>query len=227
MVLAPHGYGSSPLARGARGHGRRHHLVPGIIPARAGSTPRRPTAAARPPDHPRSRGEHSAPPAPSMTRLGSSPLARGARRGPSGAQGLDGIIPARAGSTMTLQRRPKWPRDHPRSRGEHRCSSLLMPFYVGSSPLARGALQTYRLGRCADGIIPARAGSTRTARSAMRSHGDHPRSRGEHMFGTSSQMAHNGSSPLARGARDLLRSAVTIGGIIPARAGSTLGNQQL
>ena len=139
MVLAPHGYGSSPLARGARGHGRRHHLVPGIIPARAGSTPRRPTAAARPPDHPRSRGEHSAPPAPSMTRLGSSPLARGARRGPSGAQGLDGIIPARAGSTMTLQRRPKWPRDHPRSRGEHRCSSLLMPFYVGSSPLARGA----------------------------------------------------------------------------------------
>ena len=53
--------GSSPHARGAPPH---VHLVAhdhGIIPACAGSTPRRCCALCRPRDHPRMRGEHLAP----------------------------------------------------------------------------------------------------------------------------------------------------------------------
>ena len=49
-------WGSSPLARGLprRGRNRGHH--PGIIPARAGFTPRRASRENRTGDHPRSRG---------------------------------------------------------------------------------------------------------------------------------------------------------------------------
>ena len=70
--------GSSPLARGARVPCGARSATPGLIPARAGSTPpprRSPTCTAA---HPRSRGEHARRGPPGSSGPGSSPLARGA-----------------------------------------------------------------------------------------------------------------------------------------------------
>ena len=112
-------FGSSPLARGARRPCPARSQPSGIIPARAGSTYDGRDRVRGGGDHPRSRGEH-APGASSFgSGGGSSPLARGARRGSGRDPGRGRIIPARAGSTqMALAGRATTP-DHPRSRGEH------------------------------------------------------------------------------------------------------------
>ena len=91
--------GSSPLARGARSPWQVLGGALGIIPARAGCT--RPAAARSlcPGDHPRSRGVHCGHCVRSTSLRGSSPLARGARRGLSPPGLGPGIIPARAGCT--------------------------------------------------------------------------------------------------------------------------------
>ena len=133
--------GSSPLARGLpdRRRPRRRHRR--IIPARAGFT--RPTLrpVRTPRDHPRSRGVYRQFPRFRTSKVGSSPLARGLRANELKGWLDHGIIPARAGFTVTHLGRRVCPPDHPRSRG----------VYFGvASVETRG-----------DGIIPARAGFTR------------------------------------------------------------------
>ena len=69
--------GSSPLTRGklhARDQGPCH---PGLIPAHAGKTPRRPPTRPPPAAHPRSRGENRRSRPSHLRRRGSSPLTRG------------------------------------------------------------------------------------------------------------------------------------------------------
>ena len=91
--------GSSPLARGAQ-HGRsRGTIRRGLIPARAGSTFGLGVEAHGLWAHPRSRGEHFLAGDFDTRRWGSSPLARGAQDGRVRRARLDGLIPARAGST--------------------------------------------------------------------------------------------------------------------------------
>ena len=93
--------GSSPLARGLQSPFEIKYDLRRIIPARAGFTlnPRFLMTVQR--DHPRSRGVYStAGPSPA-TGPGSSPLARGLPDGWRGAGPRPGIIPARAGFTMT------------------------------------------------------------------------------------------------------------------------------
>ena len=51
--------------------------------------------------------------------------------------------------------------DHPRMRGEHAMSRCCFPVFEGSSPHARGALDTVQRHGGWKGIIPACAGSTR------------------------------------------------------------------
>ena len=71
------------------------------------------------------------------------------------------------------------------------------------------------------GIIPARAGFTRTFASSLPRSRDHPRSRGVYLQTKMQTGRDAGSSPLARG---LLVGALPLGrpfGIIPARAGFT------
>ena len=91
--------GSSPLARGLRGHeavagdGRR------IIPARAGFTASSSVSAARSPDHPRSRGVYLKQIGRDVEKTGSSPLARGLRHAENRKSKIRRIIPARAGFT--------------------------------------------------------------------------------------------------------------------------------
>ena len=100
--MYPQGYaltGSSPLARGLRQGIAHENTAVRIIPARAGFTRKWPSAARRPPDHPRSRGVYGEIRVPVIEGAGSSPLARGLLK--SGIQTVwdSGIIPARAGFT--------------------------------------------------------------------------------------------------------------------------------
>ena len=130
--------GSSPLARGLRGPPHRPAAGRRIIPARAGFTLEDKERRRAGQDHPRSRGVY-----PSMSSLdpwsfGSSPLARGLLGLDRGRLLWHRIIPARAGFTGGLRARRPGPSDHPRSRGVYGGVHRGVPFWLGSSPLARG-----------------------------------------------------------------------------------------
>ena len=91
--------GSSPLARGLHYADEIPAAVTGIIPARAGFTPRRTRRPSQKTDHPRSRGVYQEVSRTEYKALGSSPLARGLLRHQPHDLGDVGIIPARAGFT--------------------------------------------------------------------------------------------------------------------------------
>ena len=195
------GEGSSPLARGLlrRCGGRIQHSR--IIPARAGFTASPWPASPWPPDHPRSRGVYVRVVFARSPAVGSSPLARGLPTGTTGC--------------------PLREADHPRSRGVYsrRVSAFLMA--NGSSPLARGLHGAAYSATSNGGIIPARAGFTYASYSRDRPPSDHPRSRGVYSAARSPLTRTRGSSPLARGLRDIISKQAMARGIIPARAGFT------
>ena len=152
---------------------------------------------------------------------GSSPLARGLRGRGSGPNRRRGIIPARAGFTVSsfLPSFLAW--DHPRSRGVY----LLATFYPlsppGSSPLARGLRAPAPHYHRRLGIIPARAGFTLAHYFYPALNPDHPRSRGVYVHTEPRRVGRLGSSPLARGLRFVLCWIGAHRRIIPARAGFT------
>ena len=214
-------WGSSPLARGL--HRRRGGplRLRRIIPARAGFTGWATPPPWAPWDHPRSRGVYCLASTRARLSMGSSPLARGLRPPPVG-DGRDGrIIPARAGFTSSRSASESLSSDHPRSRGVYHRRHLHPPKVTGSSPLARGLPDLALLSRRQHGIIPARAGFTRSMMVPFRVGWDHPRSRGVYISTPTARRPMSGSSPLARG---LLRECgpfVFSSRIIPARAGFT------
>ena len=71
------------------------------------------------PDHPRIRGEHGNMGSLASRIMGSSPHTRGAPIGSPKQWRTTGIIPAYAGSTSIVVTIHRFPRDHPRIRGEH------------------------------------------------------------------------------------------------------------
>ena len=111
--------GSSPHVRGALSGLSTSTLVPGIIPACAGSTLPAPPRRGFPWDHPRMCGEHSASYVWGNKRTGSSPHVRGAPTDYSLIGKKTGIIPACAGSTTMRHCVTSLKRDHPRMCGEH------------------------------------------------------------------------------------------------------------
>ena len=130
--------GSSPLARGLPGGQAEQAEQSGIIPARAGFTGRPTGTSNAPGDHPRSRGVYRAWGLATWAGGGSSPLARGLRRGLR-CGGVDvRIIPARAGFTRGRDGRVLVLGDHPRSRGVYDGPRETLLSLYGSSPLARG-----------------------------------------------------------------------------------------
>ena len=170
--------GSSPLARGLLNTARRYAPAVGIIPARAGFTRRTPVDGFRTPDHPRSRGVYQLSDVHSEPVGGSSPLARGLQGGCGGGGRRQRIIPARAGFTQHLDRRPAGDGDHPRSRGVYVEPGSNPVSETGSSPLARGLRMSPAPASAPIGIIPARAGFTSASWFQFSVVRDHPRSRG-------------------------------------------------
>jgi len=126
--------------------------------------------------------------------LGSSPLARGGPHSTSLATSTEGLIPARAGRTG--QRGPSPPRGwaHPRSRGADLNPGTPNVPHGGSSPLARGGLAGDRGRVEGAGLIPARAGRTRTRTEATNTPPAHPRSRGADTTAPHFVHVHEGSS---------------------------------
>ena len=172
-------------------------------------------------DHPRSRGVYYALTWMRSKAAGSSPLARGLRRGHRHHGEPERIIPARAGFTTGMGTLQDKIRDHPRSRGVYvRPYDRIVQAY-GSSPLARGLLNVAEIRHGSSRIIPARAGFTPcTCQQSGRSW-DHPRSRGVYLRPNRARYFPAGSSPLARGLPLVCVCVVGVCGIIPARAGFT------
>ena len=90
-----------------------------IIPADAGSTSSMRSRRRGTGDHPRGCGEHKNVPAIRSGQRGSSPRMRGAHDTEYHQRTHAGIIPADAGSTMTIVGFVVMPGDHPRGCGEH------------------------------------------------------------------------------------------------------------
>ena len=127
--------GSSPRVRGAELESVRAEHDRGIIPARAGS---RPLPSVRPAsrwDHPRACGEQPSYGEHMAHLSGSSPRVRGADLDTVVSLLVDGIIPARAGSSPTTPSAPSTRWDHPRACGEQ--FSLRMAQLVLSGSSAR------------------------------------------------------------------------------------------
>ena len=195
-----------------------------IIPAYAGSTQALGDFCRSGKDHPRIRGEHDEVENNGWSRSGSSPHTRGAPDCPQPRPYRHRIIPAYAGSTSSRDVAKWWRRDHPRIRGEHVDLSTPTSKQAGSSPHTRGAPSAMMDDSACSRIIPAYAGSTRTVSSSRSPPADHPRIRGEHKHPQDRTGGEIGSSPHTRGARSRSGASAAGTGIIPAYAGSTLGN---
>ena len=196
-----------PRSRGVYSAAPSAHSSPAwIIPARAGFTASRARIACASSDHPRSRGVYSSMTSRLVSQAGSSPLARGLPRRHRMVRQRRRIIPARAGFT---RRRTTWrtsATDHPRSRGVYVTSVLHRWPDIGSSPLARGLRTSRRVDDAQWWIIPARAGFTHHLAGRRLGGPDHPRSRGVYKKRKLSVKDRGGSSPLARGLREVRTS---------------------
>ena len=152
---------------------------------------------------------------------GSSPRMRGAHAAPAIAPPAARIIPAYAGSTRPTRRRRTARGDHPRVCGEHGTSLMLAGAGAGSSPRMRGARSSTATPHPQQGIIPAYAGSTPSARRCGWRAWDHPRVCGEHSSPLNVCVFETGSSPRMRGALKNTCAEIDKLRIIPAYAGST------
>ncbi len=92
---------------------------------------------------------------------------------------------------------------------------------LGSSPLARGTRCGGQAKASRLGLIPARAGNTKSAGTHPMPSWAHPRSRGEHVLRCERRATVRGSSPLARGTPAGAHMVTYRQGLIPARAGNT------
>ena len=214
--------GSSPLTRGKQGGYRVNGRGLRLIPAHAGKTCATSTGNSHAPAHPRSRGENMRLDAAESFASGSSPLTRG-KRGRVGGDAWRGrLIPAHAGKTRLKISRTCLHRAHPRSRGENRPRTAVLPALCGSSPLTRG--KRHPVGGAGGGgrLIPAHAGKTPKRRATRTTDQAHPRSRGENSIPPVTSAAWRGSSPLTRGKPDGKLRTSGMSRLIPAHAGKTL-----
>ena len=211
--------GSSPLTRGKRMARAPHQAQSGLIPAHAGKTTRHTPSQSRPGAHPRSRGENGASPARPADEGGSSPLTRGKQCGAFVDETRAGLIPAHAGKTRNRIPTCRYPRAHPRSRGEN-----LEPFNDdthggGSSPLTRGKPHAAWRAGTTFGLIPAHAGKTAPSTSSPWAGWAHPRSRGENPPAFPEWTRGRGSSPLTRGKQGVAVGATGVVGSSPLTRG--------
>ena len=193
--------GSSPRVRGKPAMFRRAAWAFRLIPARAGKTCSlcswTPPARA----HPRACGENPSGSAKASATSGSSPRVRGKPRRDGGDQPPPGLIPARAGKTITI--------------------GAPLTLIWGSSPRVRGKPTAGILSRTTGGLIPARAGKTTGWGRLGPGATAHPRACGENRVRLMVRMGAEGSSPRVRGKLRLFEVIGGRRGLIPARAGKT------
>ena len=174
------GNGSSPQARGTRGHPGPGRLVCRFIPAGAGNTVKKKRGVVDEAVHPRRRGEH----AHSLSDLGpdrgSSPQARGTPYYGVELEDVERFIPAGAGNTPSPDQIQAYCPVHPRRRGEHVLKFCVSLLCGGSSPQARGTPNAVLTAVIALRFIPAGAGNTAVITALTSWASVHPRRRGEH-----------------------------------------------
>ena len=154
-------------------------------------------------DHPRMRGVYLIGLGADMSAMGSSPHARGLLVAGGQVVGRTGIIPACAGFTCPHGPARGSRPDHPRMRGVYRRCARRPSHHPGSSPHARGLLQSGFEGVKARRIIPACAGFTSVMWWPRTAAQDHPRMRGVYTMLITPLRDRIGSSPHARGLRDI------------------------
>ena len=235
--------GSSPRVRGKLLALGAHCPPRGLIPARAGKTPCGSGARGRTRAHPRACGENKRRDSAHVAAPGSSPRVRGKRlrllagvrrRGSSprvrGKLGecqrtlfRERLIPARAGKTPLAPSSAPAPRAHPRACGENADVPGVGAQDGGSSPRVRGKRPRTRWSDPCRGLIPARAGKTPGLFCSRSCGWAHPRACGENMLMMITLHLSRGSSPRVRGKRRRRHQEVLPRGLIPARAGKTMG----
>ncbi len=193
--------GPSPRVRGAGLPVTASPVIPGTIPAGAGSSYAASGSAPSTWDHPRGCGEQHA--------SGRDPGRR------------SGTIPAGAGSRSRSGPVPSRARDHPRGCGEQTDRHRPREVPPGPSPRVRGAalrvgLDVHRLG-----TIPAGAGSSPGCGRPWTGPRDHPRGCGEQCGFPGSFSQATGPSPRVRGAERPRPAPGRGPGTIPAGAGSS------
>ena len=171
--------------------------------------------------HPRAGGENVCRAWTSLLIGGSSPRGRGKHVNGELGSHIAGLIPARAGKTLISPLISRPAGAHPRAGGENLSAYSFAAADAGSSPRGRGKPVAGDRGEPGDGLIPARAGKTRTSAPSRPSPSAHPRAGGENCTGRRIRWAVRGSSPRGRGKRDNLPHRVRRVRLIPARAGKT------
>ena len=112
---------------------------------------------------------------------GTSPRARGKRRGLRFKERFKGNIPACAGKTGIMGAPGGSGKEHPRVRGENGFSGWKPVTQAGTSPRARG--KPHRMAQKGPELrnIPACAGKTSAVQDAFSMVEEHPRVRGENV----------------------------------------------
>ena len=130
--------GSSPRGRGKPAELHCAFARRRLIPARAGKTGMGVDVWVWVRAHPRAGGENTYLTFRWSPRSGSSPRGRGKLVGLLGRRLRAGLIPARAGKTLSTWTPPTWTTAHPRAGGENRDVMIIPSRRWGSSPRGRG-----------------------------------------------------------------------------------------
>ncbi len=212
--------GSSPHARGTHDQGQGQGEDGRFIPACAGNACCCPCCCCAWAVHPRMRGERLSCAAERRCVSGSSPHARGTPKGKKIAPSKNRFIPACAGNAHDGGLPVVHTAVHPRMRGERNSPSEQLAGGVGSSPHARGTLDTHLPPLRHRRFIPACAGNAVNSLRSRKNIAVHPRMRGERRGGCPDPVVDDGSSPHARGTLrcSMMRRAGTR--FIPACAGN-------
>ena len=214
-------WGSSPRGRGKLWETEAESVAYGLIPARAGKTPRPRSGRPRTAAHPRAGGENLLAGQLSVSLSGSSPRGRGKPQDCADHQDDAGLIPARAGKTPRHSLVRVSSAAHPRAGGENRPHARRRHGTRGSSPRGRGKRPVRWARALSARLIPARAGKTRRRFSSWSPAPAHPRAGGENLETASLEASCAGSSPRGRGKRRGRQPVPDLRGLIPARAGKT------
>ena len=171
--------GSSPRVRGKLFYRHAEPIGVGLIPARAGKTPRRVGRGSACPAHPRACGENQLLGQSWTPSPGSSPRVRGKRGRDDARPPARRLIPARAGKTGRNDNGLAFHKAHPRACGENYFRQGEAQRRSGSSPRVRGKLSLLSFGATHARLIPARAGKTSAPTFGRSSPPAHPRACGE------------------------------------------------